>query len=60
MPALAALVQQIVAEDHDRRPAHARDVTRRTTEPGEDAARGDGKAEQEPVTATLRLAHAGA
>jgi hypothetical protein len=61
MPALAALVQQIVAEDHDRRPAHGRAATRRTADSGEDAARTDRRAsEQEPVPATLRLAHAGA
>jgi hypothetical protein len=60
LPALAALVHQIVAEDHERRITATRDHPRRV-ESGVDAARANETVdEQEPVTATLRLAHAGA
>jgi hypothetical protein len=73
MPALAALVQRIVAEEHDRRMGRPRE-TGASTVPGEDAAREVSRAAvvvpvarieeadqgAEPTPATLRLAHAGA
>jgi hypothetical protein len=74
MPALAALVHRIVAEDHDRRMGGHR-TSGGSTDPGEDAARGGARVAvvtttaargedldqgAESTPATLRLAHAGA
>jgi hypothetical protein len=60
MSTLAALVQRIVAEDHERR-GRATRIENVVTDQGEDAAHDPvGDPEQEPTPATLRLAHAGA
>jgi hypothetical protein len=61
MPALAALVQRIVAAEHEGRARLVVECDPVSTGPGEDAARSDiTDREQEPGTANLRLAHAGA
>jgi hypothetical protein len=61
MPALAALVHRIVAEEHERRTRLVVDVGHELPGAGEDAARSDAvDREQDSTPATLRLAHAGA
>ena len=61
MSTLAALVQRIVAEDHQRRSRLTTEIEPVMTGTGEDAARDDvADHEQEPAPPTLRLAHAGA
>ncbi|HEY7524578.1 MAG TPA: hypothetical protein VH720_13085 [Candidatus Limnocylindrales bacterium] len=62
MPALAALVHRIVAEEHERRVRLVRETATVSSVAGEDATRDetDRDREQDPTSATLRLAHAGA